>query len=131
MIRKFKYNNKLKINPLTWACVHYDIKEDYSSFEFRVKQKTWIKNNLHYHPKNLNIEELRLHLLLHELDHIATTNFSVRPKNFDEAQAEEVKAWVYAGKCVKNQQSIINTILLTSDNYDLADSVGILLGVIE
>jgi hypothetical protein len=116
----FHYNKKMKMSSAAWGMMRYRISEDKAEYQFRIKEERWIRN--HILSDTFNIKEIRLHVLLHELGHIAMKDFDKYTDDYARTVAE-AKAWVYASKCLKKPESVINTILSTSEDYEIVDIV--------
>lgn len=102
-----------------WGYCNY-YTDDYINileFEINVKNVNQIKKVLDIDDKKAKI--IRLHIILHELGHIACKHFNKKCDDVYESQQQEVEAWLYASKCLKNPESILETVFETSENADI------------
>ena len=104
------------------GCVNWDFDEEHNGVicKIKVKSASWLKKRLSEYKQPINFfKKIRLHILLHELGHIANRHFKTDFKGLEteymDNLKDEVEAWLYACRCVKDPEEILCTIAITGD----------------
>ena len=92
-----------------------------NSSQIRVRSVSWIRK--HYHCTAAVARKVRLHIMLHEIGHIACKHYDQK-NNYDvcfhpEPNAiMEAEATIYACKCLKNPMEILGTLAITQKAHE-------------
>jgi len=122
-----QYDELTHLRSDAYGCVNWDFDDEHNGVICRIKVKSacWLKKRLSEYKQPINFfQKIRLHILLHELGHIANRHFNFERSKTDFRGLEteymenlkvEVEAWLYACRCVKDPEEILSTIAITGD----------------
>lgn len=103
-----------------WGCVDYVMDENKNLLSYIIKIKS-----IPYIMKEAILGDgcdrktakfIRLHIILHEMGHIACGHYRRcnDHKDYNEYVTQEEEAWLYASQCLKEPVSVLKSIAMTN-----------------